>query len=578
VVCADFEKGENEVLADVTIAYFSMEIGLSEEMPTYSGGLGVLAGDTLRAAADWGLPVAAVTLLHRKGYFRQRLDAGGRQSEEADGWKVEEHLDAMTPRVQVEVEGKPVLLRCWRRVLEGVLGATIPVYFLDSDLPENGEAERTLTDQLYGGDKRYRLSQECILGVGGLRMLRALGYEDLETYHMNEGHSSFLTLELMGQLARSAGRTEPSTDDVNRVKNHCVFTTHTPVSAGHDRFPKNLVGEVLSADLFQILDKLYPGDEINLTELALMHSRFVNGVARRHGEVTRGMFGGFDVRAITNGIHAATWAAPSWQKLFDRNVPGWREDNQSLRYVAYVPLKEIDEAHREAKRALLDRVQADVSRELDSERFTIGFARRATAYKRAGLLLRDVARLNRIAEERGPLQILYAGKAHPHDEAGKGIIQEIFAAREKLSSKIALVYLEDYGISLAKHLTSGVDLWLNTPERPLEASGTSGMKAALNGVPSLSILDGWWVEGHIEGVTGWSIGDHHNEPSEPDGKVDAENMYRKLEDVILPLYYGDRSGYLEVMRYAVALNGSFFNTERMVAEYARQAYRLAGEQ
>ena len=573
-----FPKGENEVLSDVTIAYFSMEIGLMEEMPTYSGGLGVLAGDTLRAAADWGLPMAAVTLLHRKGYFRQRLDSEGVQTEHPDAWKVEDHLEEIPQRVQVEVEGKPVILRCWRRVIEGVLGAIIPAYFLDSDLPENGEAERRLTDHLYGGDKRYRLSQECVLGIGGLRMLRALGYEGLETYHMNEGHSSLLTLELMAQLARRAGRTEPSPEDVTLVKNCCVFTTHTPVSAGHDRFPKDLVREVLSPDLFEPLDKLYPGEEINLTELALMHSRFVNGVARRHGEVTRGMFGGFNVRAITNGVHAATWASASWQRLFDRHVPGWREDNQSLRYVAYVPLDEIDEAHRAAKGALLERIRADQGIELHPDHFTIGFARRATGYKRAGLLLQDVERLNRMADEQGPLQILYAGKAHPHDDRGKEIIREIFAARAKLSSKIALVYLEDYGVSLAARLTSGVDLWLNTPERPLEASGTSGMKAAVNGVPSLSILDGWWIEGHIEGVTGWSIGDPGPVPPEPDGKADAENMYQKLESLILPRYYRDRNAYLEVMRHAVALNGSFFNTERMVSEYARQAYRLAGEQ
>ncbi|MGH9389087.1 MAG: alpha-glucan family phosphorylase, partial [Vicinamibacteria bacterium] len=358
----------------------------------------------------------------------------------------------------VEVEGKPVILRCWRRGIEGILGAAIPIYFLDSDLPENGEAEKTLTDHLYGGDKRYRLSQECILGVGGLRMLRALGYEGLETYHMNEGHSSLLTVELMEQLARRAGRTEPSPDDVNRVKNQCVFTTHTPVSAGHDRFAMDLVREVLSPDLSRTLEKLYPGTEINLTDLALMNSRFVNGVARRHGEVTRGMFGGFDVRAITNGIHAATWAAPSWQRLFDRHVPGWREDNQSLRYVTYVPRDEIAEAHREAKRALLDKIREDLGIGLDPDHFTIGFARRATNYKRAGLLLRDVARLNRMAEEQGPIQIIYAGKAHPHDERGKEIIREIYAARERLSPKIALVYLEDYGVSLALRLTSGVDL------------------------------------------------------------------------------------------------------------------------
>ncbi len=565
-------------MSDATIAYFSMEIGLTEEMPTYAGGLGVLAGDTLRAAADWGLPLAGVTLLHRKGYFRQRLDAAGFQTEEPDGWRVEDHLEEMAPRVELEVSGKPVVLRCWRRVIDGVLGATIPVYFLDSDLEENGEAERRLTDQLYGGDKRYRLSQECVLGIGGLRMLRALGYEGLETYHMNEGHSSFLTLELMGQVARRAGRTEPSSDDVTRVKNQCVFTTHTPVSAGHDRFPKDLVKEVLSPDLFRYLDKLYPGDEVNLTELALNNSRYVNGVARRHGEVTRDMFGAFDVRAITNGVHAATWASPPWQALFDRHVPGWREDNQSLRYVTYVALEEIEEAHREAKRSLLDRIRAELGRELDHEAFTIGFARRSTAYKRAGLLLRDVDRLNRMAETHGPLQIVYAGKAHPHDDRGKEIIREIFAASEGFSSNVRLVYLEDYGMSSAARLTAGVDLWLNTPEAPLEASGTSGMKAAVNGVPSCSILDGWWIEGHIEGVTGWSIGEAPVLPAAPDGEKDAEDLYQKLENVILPLFYRDRRGYLAVMRHAVALNGSFFNTERMVSEYARQAYRLALEQ
>jgi starch phosphorylase len=564
-------------LSDVTIAYFSMEIGLTEEMPTYAGGLGVLAGDTLRAAADWGLPLAGVTLLHRQGYFRQRLDPSGLQTEEPDRWNVGEHLEEMTPRVQVEVSGRPVVLRCWRRVIEGVLGATIPVYFLDSDLEENGEAERRLTDQLYGGDRRYRLSQECILGIGGLRMLRALGYEGLETYHMNEGHSSFLTLELMGQLARRAGRNDPSPEDVTRVKNQCVFTTHTPVSAGHDRFDRELVKEVLSPDLFHYLEKLYPGDEVNLTELALMHSRYVNGVARRHGEVTRGMFGGFDVHAITNGVHAATWASPSWQALFDRNVPGWRADNQSLRYVTYVALEEVAEAHRLAKRDLLERIRADLGTELDPEAFTIGFARRSTAYKRAGLLLRDVERLNRIAEAHGPIQIVYAGKAHPHDDRGKEIIREIFAARERLSPRVRLVYLEDYGLSAAARLISGVDLWLNTPEAPLEASGTSGMKAAVNGVPSLSILDGWWIEGHIEGVTGWSIGEEPVLPAAPDGDRDAENLYRKLETVILPLYYRERRGYLAVMRHAVALNASFFNTERMVSEYARQAYRHALE-
>jgi starch phosphorylase len=564
-------------LAEATIAYFSMEIGLSDEMPTYSGGLGVLAGDTLKAAADWGLPLVAITLLYRTGYFRQHLDASGDQTEEPDGWNVEEHLEPMKPRVQVELEGKPVALRCWRKEVRGVLGDAVPVYFLDSDLPENDEAVRRLTDKLYGGDKRYRLSQESILGIGGLRMLRALGYEALETYHMNEGHSSLLTLELMGQLARRAGRKLPSPDDVTEVKNHCVFTTHTPVDAGHDRFRKELVKEVIAPEIFENLHRLYPDDEINMTDLALMHSRYVNGVARRHGEVTRGMFNGYRVESITNGVHAATWAAPALQKLFDRHIPGWREDNQSLRYITYVSLEEIDLAHRDAKRALLDRVREETGKSLGEDCFTIGFARRATAYKRADLLLSDVSRLNRMAEEIGPLQVIYAGKAHPEDARGKEIIRKIFAARPGLSSRIALVYLENYGLSLGALLTSGCDLWLNNPEPPLEASGTSGMKAAINGVPSLSVLDGWWIEGHIEGITGWSIGERPPLSSKPDGKRDAESMYDKLENRILPLYYRNRNGYLEVMRHAIALNGSFFNTERMVSEYARQAYRLSEE-
>jgi starch phosphorylase len=394
---------------------------------------------------------------------------------------------------------------------------------------------------------------------------------------MNEGHSSLLTLELMGELARAAGREEPSNDDVSQVKNHCVFTTHTPVDAGHDRFAKEVMKSVLSPEVFARLDRLYPGDEVNMTDLAFMHSRYVNGVARRHRDVTRDMFNGLAVHAITNGVHAATWASASWQRLFDQHVPGWREDNQSLRYVTYVPLEAIDGAHREAKRLLLSHVNGTANRSLDENLFTLGFARRSTAYKRAALLLRDLERLNRIADEIGPMQIIYAGKAHPHDERGKEIIRSIFAAREKLSSRIALVYLEDYGMHLGALLTSGCDLWLNTPERPMEASGTSGMKAAINGVPSLSILDGWWVEGHIEGVTGWAIGDCTRAPADPDGAADAENLYEKLENVILPLYYGDRDRYLQVMRQAVAVNGSFFNTERMVSEYARQAYRLSEE-
>ena len=553
------------------IAYFSMEIGLKADMATYSGGLGVLAGDTLRAAADLGLPLVAVTLVHRNGYFRQHLDAVGGQTESPDSWNVADRLREMDPRVDVEIEGKTVRLRAWLQEIVGVLGQKVRVYFLDSDLEENDPASRALTDQLYGGDKRYRLSQEVVLGVGGVRMLQALGHDVLETYHMNEGHSALLTLELMRKAAFDGGREELSEEDISLVRERCVFTTHTPVAAGHDRFPVDLVRSVLGEATWKRLEGLYAMTELNMTELALRHSRYVNGVARRHGDVTRDMFDGYDVQAITNGVHAATWTSAPVSELFDRHVPGWREDNLSLRYMTYTALEEIDVAHRAAKKNLIDYVETANGIRLNEETFTIGFARRAAAYKRADLLFDDVERLKAIASRSGPIQIVYAGKAHPHDEPGKAIIRRIVEAGKSLGEHVVLVYLENYGIELGGLMTSGCDLWLNTPEPPKEASVTSGMKAALNGVPSLSILDGWWVEGHVEGVTGWSIGDAH-----PDRARDANELYDKLETKILPLYYDDCDGYSRVRRYAISINGSFFNTERMVSEYARQAYRHRG--
>lgn len=551
------------------IAYFSMEIGLNEEMPTYAGGLGVLAGDTLRAAADWGLSLVAVTLVHRKGYFRQHLDAKGTQTEEPDSWSPERHLRELEPRVDVEVGNKRVRLRAWSKEIEGVLGDVVPVIFLDADLEANDARARALTDSLYGGDHHYRLSQEVILGVGGIRMLQALGYKGIETYHMNEGHAGLLTFELISQAAQAAGRAAPTAKDIAWVRERCVFTTHTPVAAGHDLFGAEVVEGVLGADAWKRLRELDSWSEpnvieLNMTELALRHSRYVNGVARRHGDVTREMFEGYDVAAITNGVHAATWTSPAFQKLFDRHIPGWREDNQSLRYVAYIPLEEIRLAHQDAKRALLEHIKQSNGITFDENQFTIGFARRSTAYKRADLLFHDIDRLNRIAAELGPIQIIYAGKAHPRDSRGKEIIRRIVAAKESLSEQIQLAYLEDYGMKLGALLTSGTDLWLNNPEPPKEASGTSGMKAALNGVPSLSVLDGWWIEGHIEGVTGWSIAGPNS---------GAQDLYSKLETSILPLFYDDPEGYAQTRRHAISLNGSFFNTERMVNEYARRAYR-----
>jgi len=558
------------------IAYFSMEIALESGMPTYSGGLGVLAGDTLRAAADLRLPMVALSLLHRRGYFRQRLDADGRQREEPVEWPVEQFLTAQSPTVSVTLEGRTIHVRAWRYEVGGVSGNRVPVYLLDTDLPENSPWDRELTHYLYGGDQHYRLCQEVVLGIGGVRMLRALGYADLQRFHLNEGHASLLALELLDEQARRAGR-EVNNDDVDAVRRMCVFTTHTPVAAGHDQFPLDLVRRVLGERHEYTMQNVFCCEGVlNMTYLALNLSRYVNGVAKRHGEVTQHMFARYQIDSITNGVHAATWTSPPFQRLFDRHIPGWREDNFSLRYALSIPGDEVWDAHVEAKTQLLQVVNQTAGADMDVGCLTLGFARRATGYKRPTLILHDVARLRRLFQTRGRLQLIFSGKAHPRDEAGKDLIRQIFAAREALQPVVRVAYLPDYDLELGRLLTAGVDVWLNTPLPPQEASGTSGMKAALNGVPSLSVLDGWWIEGCLEGLTGWAIGRDHDGGT-PDERAarDAGSLYDKLEEAVLPLYhgrFGRRERFIDVMRHSIALNGSFFNTHRMMQQYVIKAY------
>jgi starch phosphorylase len=580
------------------VAYFSMEIALENAMPTYSGGLGVLAGDTIRAAADLRLPMVAVSLLYRKGYFRQRLLDDGTQVEEPVEWRVEDFLQEEQARVSVPLENRRVELRCWRYQVKGVRGFEVPVYFLDADMECNAECDRNLTGTLYGGDAYYRLCQEVLLGIGGVRMLRELGYNELTRYHMNEGHAALLSLELLGEEAEKAGRTSIRGEDIAKVREKCVFTTHTPVPAGHDRFPVEFLTRAFpeqedfldlqdasSADLLKRVlqaEQNFPdlqeaakrGASLNMTYLALSLSTYVNGVAKLHGETSRKMFPEVEIEAITNGVHAATWTSPAFQQMFDRYIPAWREDNYTLRGALGLPREEVWASHLIAKHDLLELVRQKTGLQLDPEAFTIGFARRATAYKRADLILSDLDRLRQIAKNAGKFQIVYAGKAHPNDGAGKEIIKHIFQAKRALRKNVPIVFLDDYNMEVGGKITAGVDLWLNTPQYPLEASGTSGMKAALNGVPSLSILDGWWVEGHIEGVTGWAIGDSRRGGGgrEMEQREEAESLYEKLETVILPMYYNERQKFLEIMQHAIAINGSFFNTQRMVQQYITDAY------
>src|SRR5277367_286741 len=576
-----------------------MEIALESAMPSYSGGLGVLAGDTIRAAAYLRLPMVAVSLLYRKGFFEQRLAEDGSQSEEAVEWKVEDFLKEEAARASVSIEGRKVELRCWRYEATGVRGYAVPIYFLDADLPENAEVDRGLSGSLYGGDAYYRLRQEVLLGIGGVRILRALGYHDLVRFHMNEGHAALLSLELLAEEARSRGRKRIRGEDVEKVRKMCVFTTHTPVPAGHDRFPMEFLTKVFpnqtdfldlsdsgsAALMKRVLQVQEPysdlqaaakgGATLNMTQLALSLSTYVNGVAKQHGVTSRQMFPGVPIEAITNGVHAGTWTSPAFQQLFDRYVPDWREDNFSLRGVLATPPEEVWTAHLLAKHELFELVRKKTGIKLDPEVFTIGFARRATAYKRADLLLSDLDRLRQIAKNAGKFQIVYAGKAHPNDGSGKDLIRRIFQAKKALRKVVPTVFLDNYNMDVGGKITAGVDLWLNTPQFPLEASGTSGMKAAMNGVPSLSIVDGWWVEGHIEGVTGWAIGElRRGLPMEPptDDRAEAESLYHKLESAILPAFYHDRRKFIEIMQHAISVNGSYFNTQRMVQEYIANAY------
>ena len=498
------------------VAYFSMEIGLESGMPTYSGGLGVLAGDTIRSAADLDVPMVAVSLIHRRGYFFQRLDVQGHQSEEPVIWPVDDFADLIDERATVDIESRTVHVRAWRYCVKGESGHVVPVYLLDTDVSENQPWDRTLTDVLYGGDDHYRLCQEMVLGVGGFRLLRALGYTDIRRFHMNEGHAALLVLALGEE--KLAAQNQPdsiSQELIEAIREQCVFTTHTPVPAGHDKFPETLARHVLGDRWWAILKACGVEETLNLTELALRGSRYVNGVAMKHGEVSHSMFPGYPIHSITNGVHAVTWTAPSFQKLFDTHLPDWRRDQLSLRYAVGIPTSDIWAAHVEAKRTLVEHVNRESNTGFDRDILTIGFARRFAAYKRAGLIFQDLDRLKKIVREAGPIQIVFAGKAHPHDRDGKDLIAHIHEMRDALQGVIAVSYLTNYDMEVAKMLCAGVDVWLNTPLPPMEASGTSGMKAAMNGVPSLSVLDGWWIEGHLEGVTGWSIGDRVEACLEP---------------------------------------------------------------
>jgi len=587
----------DEFLHEPRIAYFSMEMALRSEIPTYAGGLGILAGDTMRSAADLGLPLVGVTLVSRAGYFRQEIDPQGRQIEHPATWDPSQWARPLSAQVAIAVEDRRVWIGAWLYVLEGQTGARQPVVLLDTDLQDNRAEDRQITHFLYGGDETYRFKQEMVLGIGGVRLLRALGFE-IRQYHLNEGHSSLLELELLRSYSYSPEELQPgeSAYDIPRVRELCCFTTHTPVEAGHDRFGYDLVkavsggsigyepaamGEPSSPDRLPgalaaqrlvdgpLLRRLAGQDVLNMTSLALNLSEYVNGVAKRHAEVSAKMFPGFHMHAVTNGVHPYTWTDEAFRALYDRHLPGWRFEAELLgRADCCISDGEIWQAHQAAKQRLVDAVRQRCGVVLDVAIPILGFARRMTAYKRPQLLFSNLARLKAIARDR-PFQIVLSGKAHPRDEPGKRLIEQLAAHARLLDGSVRVAYLADYDMSLAQLLTAGSDVWVNTPLPPLEASGTSGMKAALNGVPSLSVLDGWWIEGCIENVTGWAVGDGAA------SDTDAGMLYEKLEAIVLPLFYRSGAGnseWVRIMKGAISKNGAYFNSHRMMRRYAAEAY------
>tara|TARA_Y100000590_G_scaffold469816_1_gene659910 strand:- start:211 stop:1887 length:1677 start_codon:yes stop_codon:yes gene_type:complete len=540
------------------IAYFSAEIGISASLPTYSGGLGVLAGDHIKAAADAGLPLVGITLLYKEGYFKQRVDEKGLQTEIYPRFDPKPKLNQISEKFILRLRERDVWVEAYEYSYKGKDGKIIPIYFLDTDLKENFHDDRIISLRLYSGNKDHRILQEAILGFGGMRLLEILGYNNIETYHMNEGHCSFLTLALL----------EKFNGDENKVRSMCHFTTHTPVKAGHDHFAINRCKKLLYGLLPDNINlpSWVQDNRLHMTELGLYFSRSANGVSKLHGEVAQKQFPDFSIDYITNGVYHPYWLGKSFQELFNKKLPDWQTKPELLLDLRNISDEELQSVHSFQKHFLLGYANSQTQKALSEDILTIGFARRAAEYKRASLIFMDLNRLIKLGK--GKLQIIFAGKAHPKDQKGKDIISEIVKNANHLMGEVKVIFLENYNMWLGQLITSGVDIWLNTPLRPNEASGTSGMKAALNGIPNLSVLDGWWAEGCKHGENGWAIGS----PDLCTDKSDAESLYQLLENEIIPTFYNDSKKWAQIMRNSIQTSVEF-TAHRMIRDYQNKYYQ-----
>ncbi|TES99242.1 MAG: alpha-glucan family phosphorylase [Promethearchaeota archaeon] len=551
------------------VAYISMEIAVDSNIPTYSGGLGVLSGDTVRSAADLELPMVGLCLCYSSGYFYQFFNEYGEQKEKEIEWNFFYEFEKVEKPIKIKIEDKEVLVSAWLYRVIGQSGHIIPIYLLTTDIEGNEDWMKKMTGSLYDSTSRWnRIVQEMILGIGGVKLLNSQGYNNIETYHLNEGHGSFSIVELYDMLK----------GDLDKVRNKVVFTTHTPVPAGHDRFDQDLVNKVFEHRMPSEISKIADDNgSFNMTYLGMGLSRYRNGVAKKHGDISRKMFPQYEVDSITNGIHLGYWVSRPFRQIFDKKWPNWKANPSILQNAIELDDLDIFDAHIENKFNLISYQKGHSWNLLDEERITIGFARRFATYKRATLIFKDIDKLGSICKDK--IQFIFAGKAHPEDTMGKDYIKEIYNSGQYIYDNygVKVVMMENYNIDLSHMLVSGCDIWLNTPERYREASGTSGMKAALNGVLNFSIQDGWWLEGyHKNPMAGWAIGPDDSNPKDPgvsnDWDIDSKAIYEILENEIIPTYLNHEE-WLFRSKNAIAL-AAFFNTNRMMKEYAKRAYNL----
>lgn len=538
----------------IKVAYFSAEIGIDSHLKTYSGGLGILSGDTVKAMADLRFPLCAVTLLYKEGFFKQIIK-DNIQTEVPDTWDYSKLLKDTNKETTVNICNTDIKVKIWETDYYGNSGHKVPIYFLDTDLETNPPWAQKITNKLYQGD---RLHQEMVLGIAGVKALAVLGHKEIEKYHMNEGHSAFLTL----QMYKYIGETTGWSDD--QVKSKCVFTTHTPIPAGHDKFDYERIYETFHDDTKLIpwhIKKIAGEDQLNMTKLAMHFSSYINAVSKKHCEVTQEMFPNYNINYITNGVHCSSWASPYMTKVFDDHIKGWRDDNTKLKEIFSVENEVLLKAHQNAKNDLIQYANNNdiVGAKLKEDVLTIGFARRFIEYKDAELIFKNKANLKRIGKK---VQFIFAGKTHSNDGIGKEIMKRIIENAKELIDDVQIAFLENYNIEIAKLMVSGCDLWLNTPIPPNEASGTSGMKAAVNGCLHFSRLDGWAIESFEMNGGGFPIAEYLD-------------FIKDLEYQIMPMYYDkNRNMWAEEMKLSIGNSAAYFNTHRMCREYIQKAYKM----